>query len=208
MSNATTFHMRDIWEWYSIRLLRSNPTWVGVTKNRIQNFYIYAKYKDENGKKHIKEVMSYSIFMECMSTFFETAKDYVVQGEYLVLGSALGYIAPRRVERDHRKKSVNFVRTNAQPKVWSEEKQKMVASRVIYHTEDDWCKIAWSKFYKFSSNSTARQLLVKNLPCYQFKPAKDLRSGRGFDQLLTKALRDNPLLKYKFTLAPLNKKKA
>ena len=203
-SGPSAYHMRDIWEWYSYRLLRSNPDWIGVTKNRVQNYFLYAKYRDEKGKWHLEEVFSYRVFMDCMTTFFDLAKDYIVQGEKLDMLFAMGWIMPKRVERDHRKKSVNFIRTNAQPTVWSEEKQEMVASKVIYHTADDWCKIFWKKRYHPGNKSP----FVKNVPCYQFKPAKDLRSGRGFDQLLCKALQSDPLLKYKFPFYPIKSKKA
>jgi hypothetical protein len=191
--------MRDVWEWYSYKLLSANPDWVGVNKDKITNYYLYAKYTDENGKKRFDEVLSYKTFMETMKVFFDLAKHEIVEdgGTFKLLGR-LGSIAIRRVQRDHSKKVINYERTNQQPKVWNEEKQKMSPSRIIYFTTDDWCRIGWHKVRRW----------VSNLSVYEFKPAKDLRSGKGFDQILVKALTDNPALKFKYRYYPLKKRKA
>lgn len=192
----TTFHMRDIWEWYSYKLLNANPEWCGVTKDKVKNYYIYAKYTDTNGKKKVEEVLSYKVFMETMTTFFNIAKEEVVQtGLPLILLGKLGRIRPRRVQRDHSKKVINYSRTAQQPKVWNEEKQKMVPERLIYFTTDDWCRIGWLKNPRWLPNQAV----------YEFRPAKDLRSGMGFDQILSRALTENPLLKYKYQYYPLRR---
>ena len=116
-----TYHMKDVWEWYSYKLLAANPQWCGVNKDKITNYYIYAKYVDENGKRRVDEVLSYKVFMNTIKTFFDIAKDCVVyEGTALKLLGRLGSIAARRVERDHSKKVINYERTKQQPKVWSE----------------------------------------------------------------------------------------
>lgn len=197
LSNGT-YHMRDVWEWYSYKLLASNPDWCGVNKDKITNYYIYAKYTDENGKKRVDEVLSYKVFMETMKVFFDLAKYEIVnEGTVLNLLGRMGSIAVRRVERDHSKKVINYERTKQQPKVWNEKKQKYVPSRIIYFTTDDWCRIGWHKIRRW----------VSNLNVYEFRPAKDLRSGKGFDQILVKALTENPLVKYKYRYYPLRKRK-
>lgn len=193
-----TYHLKDVWEWYSYKLLSANPQWCGVNKDKIINYYIYAKYVDENGKRRVDEVLSYRVFMDTMKTFFDLAKTSVVyDGQALKLLGRLGSIAARRVERDHSKKVINYERTKQQPKVWNEEKQKEVPSKIIYFTTDDWCRIGWHKVRRW----------VQNLNVYEFRPAKDLRSGKGFDQIMVRALTENPSIKYKYKYYPLKKRK-
>lgn len=192
-----TYYLKDIWEYYSYKMLASNETWVGVNQDKIKNYRIYAKYVDENGKKRIEEVMTYKVFADAMRTFFDLAKQQVVQGGTLKLKGHLGVIAARRVQRDHSKKTINFHKTNLQEKVWSEEHQKMVPKRIIYFITDDWCRIGWHKVRRW----------LKNVTVYEFRPAKDLKSEKGFNQLLSKALADNPNLKFKYIFYPLKRKK-
>lgn len=193
-----TYHTRDIWEWYSYKLLAANPEWCGVNKDKIINYYIYAKYVDEKGKRKVDEILSYKVFMDTMKVFFDLAKDSVVyDGAALKLLGRLGSIAARRVERDHSKKVINYERTKQQPKVWNEEKQKEVPSKIIYFTTDDWCRIGWHKIRRW----------VHNLNVYEFRPAKDLRSGKGFDQIMVRALTETPSIKYKYEYYPLKKRK-
>lgn len=196
MRGPETYHMRDVWEWYSLKLLAANPDWCGVNKDKVLNYYIYAKYM-EDGKRKVDEILSYKTFMDTMKTFFELAKESIVNGESLKLGGHLGMIEARRVQRDHSKKVINYERTNQQPKVWNEEKQKMSPARLVFFTTDDWCRIGWLKIRRW----------VKNITVYEFRPAKDLRSGKGFNQMLSKALNENPGLKYKYTYYPLKRRK-
>lgn len=191
-----TLHIKDIWKWYTFKLLNANPNWVGVNHGRIINFYIYAKYIDTDGKHKLDEVLNFTRFSEVVNKLTYKAKEAVIQGELFKLGR-LGTLATRRVERNHSKKSVNFERTNAQPKIWSEEKQKYVPSKIIYFTTDDWCRVGWHKLPRS----------VANVTMYEFKPTKDLRSGKGFNQMLIKALKDRPSLKYKYIYYPLKSKK-
>lgn len=198
MRGPTTYHMKDIWEWYTIKLLAANPQWCGVNKDKVINYFIYAKYVDDNGKKRIDEVLSYKVFMDTMKVFFDLAKDTIVHdGEALKLLGRMGTIAARRVQRDQSKKVINYERTKQQPRVWNEAKQKEVPSRIIYFTTDDWCRIGWHKIRNW----------VKNVLAYEFSPAKDLRSGKGFNQILSNALNKEPSLKYKYIYYPLKKRK-
>ncbi len=183
-----TYYLKDIWVEYSRKLLRGDPELRGVYKDKIPNWTIF---------KGNRVIITYKVFSESMHTFFDLAKERICQGDTLVLKGRLGNIRARRVERNHANPTVNFARTAAQPKVWNEEKQKMVPSKIIYYMDDDWCRIGWSKG-KFPTSS---------MILYEFKPAKDLRSGKGFNQLLTKALRERPSLKFKFTYYPLKQLK-
>jgi len=91
---------------------------------------------------------------------------------------------------------INFGKTMKQPKVWNEELGKEVREKIIYHTKDDWCRIAWHKFGKLYNSSM-----------YEFKPSAQTKSGIGFRQQLSKALDENPLLRYKYPYYPLRKLK-
>lgn len=179
-----TYYLKDIWVAYSIKLLQGDKELRGKYKDKIPNWTIY---------KGNRVVITYKTFSESMHTFFELAKERVCQGDTLVFKGRLGNIRARRVERNHAKPTVNFARTAAQPRVWNEEKQKTVPSKVIYYTDDDWCRIGWHKG-KFPETPFVY---------YEFRPTKDLRSGRGFNQMLTKALNERPFLKYKFIYYPL-----
>lgn len=196
-NKTDTYYLKDIWEAYSFKLLAENPTWVGVNQDKVKNYRIYAKYTDETGKKRIEEILTYKKFADTMKTFFSLAKLKVVNGGVLKLKGHLGAIAARRVERDHSKKVVNFNKTNQQEKVWSEEKGKLVPKKVIYFVSDDWCRIGWHKIRRW----------LKNVTVYEFRPAKDLKSKQGFNQLLSSALLKNPNIKYKYIFYPLNKRK-
>ena len=192
-----TLYIKDVWEYYSYKLLAANPTWVGVNQDKIKNYRIYAKYTDENGKKRIEEVLTYKVFADTMRTFLDLAKQQVVEGGTLKLKGHLGIIAARRVQRDHSKKTINFNRTNQQEKVWSDKSNKMVPSKIIYFTSDDWCRVGWHKIRRW----------VKNVVLYEFRPAKDLKSGKGFNQMLSAELIKNPNTKFKFIYYPLKRKK-
>jgi hypothetical protein len=185
-----TNHLREIWIAYSRKLLAGDPELRGrycPKEAMTPNYFIY---------KGNRVVMSYKIFRQAVETFFDLAKERICQGDTLVLKGRLGNIKARRVERNHAKPTVNFGRTAAQPKVWNEEKQKEVPKKIIYFTDDDWCRVGWHKG-KYPSAS----MIV-----YEFRPTKDLKSGKGFNQMLGKALKERPSLKFKFIYYPLKHK--
>lgn len=183
-----TNYLKDIWVAYSMKLLQGDKELRGMYKDKIPNYTIF---------KGNRVVITYKVFSESMHTFFELAKERVCQGDTLVFKGRLGNVRARRVERNHAKPTVNFGRTAEQEKVWNEEKQKFVPKRVIYYTDDDWCRIGWHKG-KFSGAAFVY---------YEFRPTKDLHNGKGFNQMLTKALNERPSLKFKFIYYPLKTKK-
>lgn len=182
----TTYHARDIWIEYARCLLLEFPKLRGVYKDKIPNHTIF---------KGGREVMSYTIFVEVLNTFFDFAKKEICRGKTLVLKSRLGNIRCRRVERNHRTKTINYARTAEQPKVWNEEKQKYVPSKIIYHTSDDWCRIGWHK----------NKMAPSPQGLYEFVPTKDLRNGKGFKQMLSKILNEDPYVKFTYTYYPLQR---
>lgn len=184
---TSTNFMKEIWAAYARKLLLANPTLRGKFENKIPNSKIY---------KGNTVVLTYKVFRETMDVFFNLAKERICQGDTLVFKRSLGSIRARRVERNHANPTVNWARTMAQEKVWNEEKQKFVAAKRIFYTGDDWFRIGWHK-PKYPS---------KEMVVYEFRPTKALKNGKGFDQMLTKALRENPYLKYQFIYYPLKRK--
>jgi hypothetical protein len=188
-----TYHLKDIWESYAATLLAANPEWWGTKYNKVQNYYLYRKYNDSiTGRKIVIEVFTYAKFREICETYFELAKEAIIKGEALDMTSGVGKICARRVQRNHTHKTINYARTKLQPKVWSDEHGKEIRKKIIYYTNDDWCRIGWHKFGK-----------MKNETVYEFTITKNSKEGICFNQQLDKALKANPLLKYKYLYYPL-----
>lgn len=188
------YHLKDIWNWYSAILLSNNPEWWGVYKDRVPNYYIYRKYYDDNGKRIVIEVFSWKKFKMVVEDFFERAKTAIIKGECIDMRNKIGKICARRVQRNHKKKVINYAKTMQQPKVWNEDLGREVRKKIFYYTEDDWCRIAWHKFMKIPNESV-----------YEFVPSSNTKSGVCFCQQFSKALVENPLLKYKYPYYPLRK---
>lgn len=190
-SKPRTYHIQDMWEAYAFQLLAANPNWVGSSRLGIQNYQLMRKYR-ENGKMKVEKILSYKDFRNVVVKYYEKARDAIIQGEAINLGNRLGKICARRVERNHAKKVIDYYKTKQQPKVWNEDLQRYVRKRIIYYTDDDWCRIGWHK-----------RRAIRNETVYEFKITKNLRSGKGFNQLLDKALKARPTLKYKYIFYPL-----
>jgi len=156
------YYLKDVWTWYSNTLLSSNPEWWGAYKDRIHNYYIYRKYYDEKGKRIVIEVFSWKKFKEVIEDYYDRAKEAIINGECIDMRNSIGKICARRVQRNHKKKVINYAKTLKQPKVWSEKLGREVREKVIYFTEDDWCRIAWHKFMKITNESM-----------YEFSPASN-----------------------------------
>lgn len=200
MKGPKTHHLKDIWEKYALTLLGKNPEWWYASPNRtakVKYEIIYKLHADAGtGKLQVLKVISYSEFRAIIEDFFIMAKEAVIEGKAVDLTSRLGKICGKRVERDHTKKKVNWPRTMKRPKVWSEEKQKMVPDKIIYLVDDDWCRINW---YRLG--------MVTNETAYEFKPSDRTDSGIGFSQMFGKALEENKMLKYKFPYFPRAQRK-
>lgn len=188
------FLLKHIWRHYSFSILAANPTWIGMRKhgNQIENYYIYNKEYDLNNKLKIVEVFSYPRFRDIIELYFKKAKEAVIEGQCVNMTNGIGKIAIRRVERNHKNKSINYAKTKLQPKVWCPIRNKEVYTKIIYFTEDNYCRIGWHKFGKIKNEST-----------YEFLPSKMSRGGTGFGQQLSKALNNDPLLKYRYIYYPL-----
>ena len=184
-------HIRDVWKVYAFNLLTAHTDWWGRYHNKTDNYYIYRKINTDRGIS-IEEVFSYAKFKQIIDEFFISAKVSVIEGEAINL--RIGKVCARRAERDHSNKQVNWGKTRLQDKVVSEKTGKLIPKKMIYHTEDDYCRIGFHKVGK-----------VRNETLYEFKPADNNSMGTGFKQEFTKALRQNILLKYRYLYFPLHK---
>jgi hypothetical protein len=188
------WYMKELYQDYAAKLLGAHPEWWGKYEKRIKmrNCYVYA----HEGNK-VVEKMSWFLWKEIIERYYFKAKDAIIQGEVLRLGSSLGKIRAIRVERDYRKPAVNWHATYQhnpkKPKtetVTDEPKPKL---QLIYHQDEDWCRIAWEKLD-----------MLKNENAYQFSPAeKNMATGKGFKAEFSDALKKNPLLKYRYKFHPL-----
>jgi len=199
MKAPKTHHIEDMYREYALSLLAANPDWKGTlcSNCKVQNGTITRPYDAFDNKLKNKRtvVMTYQLFSKIVKTYFLYAKQAVIQGEVLKLGNRMGKITMARIQRNFNNKQVDFGATGKQPKIWSEEKQRMIASKVIYHVSDDYCIVKW-----FKTRS------VKNDYLYEFEPAKQGAGHRvGFNSLLSDALKETPLLKFKYVYYPLVK---
>lgn len=186
--NKRYHHISDVWKAYAKQFLAANPDCFGRYKNKIENAVIYRKEQ-----RRVVEINSYTAFHKRMRQYFGRAKTAVVQGEAINLYAGLGKICARRCERDFRhKQQVNWNKSN-QFRYWDEEKGKYIYTKLVFFTEDDWCRIGWHKFRK-----------VRNESLYEFKPSSsNLPSMTGFEQEFIEALNKDKFLKYRYLYMPL-----
>lgn len=187
-------HVKDIWKVYALQLLALNKDWWGRYHNKLENYYIYRSVIID-GKPVVELVFSYEKFREIIDEFFLAAKVAIIEGEAVNLGNHVGKICARRVERDHSNKQVNWGRTNLQEKVLNEKTGKMVPKKLIYFTDDDYCRIGLHKTGA-----------LENEMVYEFSPAEDNKCGTGFKKEFATALKRNILLKYRYLYFPLKRR--
>lgn len=180
--------MNAVYEMYVKKLLDANPEWWGKYEKRVKrkNCYIYAK---EHGKVILK--VSWFVWREIIEMYFHKAKDAIIKGETLRMGANLGKIRGARIQRDFTKPLVNWNQTFIKDLKNSEGKQIK-----IYFTEEDYCRIEWVKFG-----------MIPNETNYYFQPAgRNVITKKGFKAEFSKALIEDPLLKYKYKYYPLQKR--
>lgn len=184
--------VKDMWAVYARKLLQEDPKRYGRREKYMTNYSIYI---DVNGVR--TTIMTYGKFRKLIEHYFDKAKREIIAGNAINITHGVGKIAVKRVERDFRNKNhlkIDYQKTSKQPKV--ERDGVMKPEKIIYHTEPDWCRIAWFK----SKNMT-------NIAYYEFIPTSP-NSNRtlGFKLELIEALNNNPLLRYKYLYQPVRLK--
>lgn len=127
-------------------------------------------------------VLTYDRWFNVMVVFFTKAREKIIDGKRLTMRGA-GTIYPKRIERSFSNRKINWGATNAQPKVWSEAKQKMVPQHRIFFTDPDYCRIHWFKSYRSQ---------------YKFQPTNSSKFEKGFKEQFSDALKKNPTIKFKY----------
>lgn len=178
---------KDVYQHFAAQLLEKNPEYWGKYSKprRMKNFWVYTKL---NGK--VVEVTNFDRWRNVMVAYFQSARDSIIQGQYLNMGNFVGKICARRVERNHKNLKIDFAATRQRPKVLGTD-GKMHPDMIIYHTGDDWCRIAWLKTGQLP-NETA----------YKFNPTDGDSVKDGFRQQFSKANKENPNLKYCYDYFP------
>lgn len=175
----------DMYQAYVMKLLKENPSYWSRYDKHISNYWIFRTVK-EGGTSRVDTVTSYGEFRSIIEHYFNKAKDAIIMGATLSMGSQIGYIAARRVERNFSKKIVDFHKTSKQPK--GEDGKPVM---IIYFDDDDWIRIGWEKTQH-----------IPNAGVYKFCPTCDDMRGGGFKKEFSMANRRNPLLKYKYRYFP------
>ena len=177
----------EIYEAYVQKLLKENPTWWPKYEKKLKrkNCYIYAK---ENGKVVLK--MSWLLWKEVIERYFHAAKYSIIAGETFRLGNNLGKIRGARIERDFSKPRIDWPATFKEG--IKDENGRFVK---IFRTDEDYCRIEWVKCG-----------MITNESCYIFTPAgKNTVANTGLKVEFSKALINDPLLKYKLKFYPIKK---
>lgn len=184
-----TWNTNDLYQAYAHYILRHNPECWGKhnRSNHMRNYWIY-KTQLIAGKNVIVEVMSFSRWKAMYLTYFTKAKERLIQeGEGLAMG-IIGEIRIKRCERSFGEPQIDYYLTSKQPKI--EKDGKMVASKIIYRTDEDYLRIGWSKLRR-----------ITNETIYEFIPITN-KVKSGFRNMMSAANFANPNLKYIYDYYP------
>lgn len=177
------YREKAIWKSFVAQLFEENPEYWGKysLSRRIKNFWIYKK----EGTKVI-EVINFDKWRSFMNKYFQGAKDAIIQGRVFNLGSALGIIYAKRIERNWANKQIDYYATSQVPKVLGSD-GKLRPERIVYHMEPWYCRIGWDKCKRIPNESV-----------YKFEIANGNSSGKGFKREFITAMRADPLLPFKY----------
>lgn len=129
-------------------------------------------------------VMTYTLFRKVLEVYNQHAAEAVIHGSRFNLGGRLGYIHGRRIEYNFRRPKVNIIATVQARKTEPDHP-------AIYHTEDDYCRIAWQKYHR-----------IKNESVYSFSPASHTVRDK-----FSQTLKANPVLKSLYKYYPYVREK-
>lgn len=173
---------RSIYAAYVRKLLKENEEWWSKYSKPQRAHMVYRKVAGG-----VEEVISYARFKAVLITFLDLAQDRIVQGQALRMRK-LGTMHAARVERNFRRKMVNFHETKKQP--INPETGKRV--RTIYHTSPDWCRIRWNKPYKS----------LDWVEAFQFEPCDSMQGKGGFKDRFRNSIKDNRPLQLSYPFIP------
>lgn len=180
--------LSHIYEAYAASIIAQNSDYFGRSYHNIKNYYIYIR----KGERR-EEILNYRQFRQIVEQYFDRAKTAIINGEALHI-NCIGKICAKHIERDFRngnKRQVNWGKSNKY-KEWSEEKQKMVYTKLVYHTEDTYLRVGWFKQG------------IPNETMYEFDPteANEARTS-GFKLEFSEANKKDPTLRFRYPYYPI-----
>lgn len=180
-SQKDTRSVKDAYIEYAKKLLVENPEYWSLYSHKTPHYQVFKK-----GINKVIEVISYARYRVIIEEWFSGAAKYIINGEALTLGSRLGRIAPRRVERNFKNEQVNWKATK---EMWERKGER---KGLVYFLDDDWIRIGWRKTGK-----------LKNSFLYRFSPAEgNTITQRGFKKEFSQANRNDPNLKMRYEFYP------
>lgn len=184
-NKAFTSHTAfDMYMFYTKKLLQNNKNYVSANDQILKRNGIDVIYKQgPSGKIKDREiVMTYTMFKSIITMYNKIAQEYVTEGVPLRLGHGLGYLQARRIERNFNRLHVDIIST-------MQERRRGVET-TIYHTDEDYCRIAWVKLH-----------CITNESYYEFRPCK------AFKSVFSNNNKERPWLKFEYKFVPIRKKK-
>lgn len=130
---------------------------------------------------HPEEDISFTLFSEIVYRYNKILLEQLLQGKQILLGSGLGKIKIKRVERRFNKKRIDWYETN--------KLKKQGINKHVYYTDDHWYRFSWFKGIR-----------LVNKTVYKFTPTKGC-NGNG--KRLAAALRNNEFLHQNFDYDPI-----
>lgn len=180
--------LRDMYAFYVKALLKAHPEYKFIKGKKEKGRYqeISAVYRISPSGANEK-LMTYELFKKIMHLYYKKAQEQIIAGKTINMLNGIGYIQAVRVERNHLKKAVDW-----QSSYQLGEKNPVNGKmKLVYFTDDDWCRIAWHKHGQLN-NETA----------YEFVPSETGSTDKGFKNQFVKALKANPLLKFEYKYCP------
>lgn len=162
-----------MYRWYLQKQLKKHPDWWLESDRLLRAKGIYNLMKP--GGVH----MTYTWFRAILERNNTLAREAVIQGKCYSLSLSVGFLLARRIERDFSKPKMNIIETYKYRKANGGDLK-------IYHTDEDYCRIAWHK-----------EGYCRNESFYEFLPCRQMKTD------FSKAIKTQPLLKYKFLFFPI-----
>lgn len=178
-----TFGAVDMYHYYVKLLLIENPTYTAKRWKHIDKGNVFNEKGDL--------VIDYTTYKKILSLYNKKAAEHIIQGYTLDLLNGLGNLFIARVERPANSKRMNMGASNALKKRLEAEGTLTATNWIVYFVDDDFISSIWHK-----GNRS-----VINIRLYQFKAAAG-QIGKGFMHSISKAVRNNPVLKAIYPYLP------
>lgn len=181
------FTMKDVYVSYAEELLKNSEYTSRYDRIRkVRHGFIFKKVGSR-----LELVISWTIWKTIVESYFFRAKEKIIQGKELAIGSRIGRIRGARIQRNMENKEVDRGATRRLNK-----KDENGNPIIVYHTSEDYCRVEWVKTGE-----------LKNQRLYGFTTAAtNTKSGKGFKKEFSDALLADPFLKFRYAYYPYVKK--